>query len=143
MKVTYDPEVDVLRILFRDAPIGESDEDKPGVILDLRLRRQHGGAGSAERLATRGQSTRRGIRRHGVTTAGPQRATANDETENGSGSRCPLLEAGRLADHRIRGSFARRRAGLHERKQGVGAEILNLSQRTPLVNCRELQFQTA
>lgn len=34
MKVTYDPEVDVLRILFRDAPIDESDEDKPGIILD-------------------------------------------------------------------------------------------------------------
>jgi uncharacterized protein YuzE len=34
MKVTYDPEVDVLRILFSRAPIEESDEDKPGVILD-------------------------------------------------------------------------------------------------------------
>jgi uncharacterized protein YuzE len=34
MKVTYDPEVDVLRILFRDSPIEESDQDKPGVILD-------------------------------------------------------------------------------------------------------------
>jgi len=34
MKVTYDPVVDVLRILFRDAPIDESDEDKPGIILD-------------------------------------------------------------------------------------------------------------
>ena len=34
MKVTYDPEVDVLRIIFRNAPIKESDEDKPGVILD-------------------------------------------------------------------------------------------------------------
>ena len=34
MKVTYDPDVDVLRILFRDAPVEESDEDKPGVILD-------------------------------------------------------------------------------------------------------------
>jgi uncharacterized protein YuzE len=34
MKVTYDPEVDVLRIIFRAAPIEESDEDKPGVILD-------------------------------------------------------------------------------------------------------------
>ena len=34
MKVTYDPEVDVLRIVFRDAPVQESDEDKPGVILD-------------------------------------------------------------------------------------------------------------
>ena len=34
MKVTYDPQVDVLRILFRDVPVEESDEDKPGVILD-------------------------------------------------------------------------------------------------------------
>ena len=34
MKVTYDPEVDILRILLSDAPIEESDEDKPGVILD-------------------------------------------------------------------------------------------------------------
>ncbi len=34
MKVTYDPEVDVLRILLRNAPIEESDEEKPGVILD-------------------------------------------------------------------------------------------------------------
>ena len=34
MKVTYDPEVDVLRIIFRNAPIEESDEDKPGGILD-------------------------------------------------------------------------------------------------------------
>ena len=34
MKVTYDPAVDVLRILFRDVAVEESDEDKPGVILD-------------------------------------------------------------------------------------------------------------
>jgi len=34
MKITYDPEVDVLRILFSNRPIEESDEDKPGVILD-------------------------------------------------------------------------------------------------------------
>lgn len=34
MKVAYDPEADVLRILFRDVAIEESDEDKPGVILD-------------------------------------------------------------------------------------------------------------
>lgn len=34
MKVTYDPAVDVLRILLSDTPIEESDEDKPGVILD-------------------------------------------------------------------------------------------------------------
>jgi uncharacterized protein YuzE len=34
MKVTYDPEVDVLRIIFRDIAIEESDEEKPGMILD-------------------------------------------------------------------------------------------------------------
>jgi len=34
MKITYDPEVDVLRILFSNTHIEESDEDKPGVILD-------------------------------------------------------------------------------------------------------------
>ena len=34
MKVTYDPEVDVLRIVLTDAPVEESDEAKPGVILD-------------------------------------------------------------------------------------------------------------
>lgn len=34
MKVSYDPEVDILRIIFADAPIAESDEDKPGIILD-------------------------------------------------------------------------------------------------------------
>ncbi len=34
MKVTYDPDADVLRVLFRDAPVFESDEDKPGVVLD-------------------------------------------------------------------------------------------------------------
>ncbi|MCK6580994.1 MAG: DUF2283 domain-containing protein [Anaerolineae bacterium] len=34
MKVTYGVSVDVLRMLFNDAPTAESDEDKPGVILD-------------------------------------------------------------------------------------------------------------
>jgi uncharacterized protein YuzE len=34
MKVTYDPEVDVLRIVLAETPIEESDEDKPGVVLD-------------------------------------------------------------------------------------------------------------
>jgi uncharacterized protein YuzE len=34
MKVTYDSEVDVLRLLLSDARIQESDEDKPGMILD-------------------------------------------------------------------------------------------------------------
>jgi len=35
MKITYDPEVDVIRIVFSNAPIEESDEEKPGVILDF------------------------------------------------------------------------------------------------------------
>ena len=34
MKVVYDPEVDVLSILLSDAPVAESDQEKPGVILD-------------------------------------------------------------------------------------------------------------
>lgn len=34
MKVKYDPEVDVLSIVLSDAPVEESDQDKPGVILD-------------------------------------------------------------------------------------------------------------
>ncbi len=35
MRVTYDPEVDVLRILFNNEPIEESDTIKPGVVLDF------------------------------------------------------------------------------------------------------------
>jgi len=34
MKVTYDPEVDVLRITLSSTQIEESDEEKPGIILD-------------------------------------------------------------------------------------------------------------
>ncbi|MBX3302274.1 MAG: DUF2283 domain-containing protein [Nitrospira sp.] len=34
MKVKYDEEVDVLTIELSDASVEESDEDKPGVILD-------------------------------------------------------------------------------------------------------------
>ena len=34
MKVKYDQEVDVLTIRFSDATVEESDQDKPGVILD-------------------------------------------------------------------------------------------------------------
>lgn len=35
MKFSYDPEVDVLRVLFNGRKIAESDEDKPGVVLDF------------------------------------------------------------------------------------------------------------
>jgi uncharacterized protein YuzE len=34
MKVTYDADVDALQIVFNDGPVEESDESKPGVILD-------------------------------------------------------------------------------------------------------------
>jgi len=34
MKVTYDPQVDALRIRLTTATIEESDEDKPGLIID-------------------------------------------------------------------------------------------------------------
>lgn len=34
MKVSYDPETDTLVIVFREAAVVESDEEKPGFILD-------------------------------------------------------------------------------------------------------------
>ena len=34
MKIKYSPEVDALTIRFSDAKVDESDEDKPGIILD-------------------------------------------------------------------------------------------------------------
>ena len=34
MKVTYDQVADTLTIIFTETPVAESDEDKPGVILD-------------------------------------------------------------------------------------------------------------
>jgi YD repeat-containing protein len=34
MKVSYDSEMDIVRIIFTDAPIAESDEDRTSVILD-------------------------------------------------------------------------------------------------------------
>jgi uncharacterized protein YuzE len=34
MRVRYDDETDTLTITLRDVPIAESDEEKPGVILD-------------------------------------------------------------------------------------------------------------
>ena len=34
MKIVYDQEVDVLRTLLSDATVEESDEDKPGVVID-------------------------------------------------------------------------------------------------------------
>jgi uncharacterized protein YuzE len=34
MKLIYDSEVDILSVLLNDTPVAESDQDKPGVILD-------------------------------------------------------------------------------------------------------------
>ncbi len=34
MRVNYDQETDILTIILRDKQVAESDEDKPGVILD-------------------------------------------------------------------------------------------------------------
>ena len=47
MKLVYDPEVDVLTVLLSDAPVAESDQDKPGVILDYD---EHGDLVSMEIL---------------------------------------------------------------------------------------------
>jgi uncharacterized protein YuzE len=37
MKINYDPEVDILRIIFKNVKIEESDEEKPGMILDYDI----------------------------------------------------------------------------------------------------------
>jgi uncharacterized protein YuzE len=34
MKVTYDRQTDILQLIFTSAPVEESDEDKPGIIID-------------------------------------------------------------------------------------------------------------
>ncbi|MBI5949610.1 MAG: DUF2283 domain-containing protein [Chloroflexi bacterium] len=35
MKINYDPETDTLTVILKDALVAESDEDKPGVIVDF------------------------------------------------------------------------------------------------------------
>jgi uncharacterized protein YuzE len=34
VNVTYDPKTDTLTVVLSSAPVAESDEDKPGIILD-------------------------------------------------------------------------------------------------------------
>jgi uncharacterized protein YuzE len=59
MKVTYDVEVDVLRIILSDQAIDESDETKPGVIIDYDAQ---GNVVGMEIL----DATKRGVNPHGV-----------------------------------------------------------------------------
>lgn len=35
MQVTYDPETDILTVVLKDSPVAESDEDRPGLVLDF------------------------------------------------------------------------------------------------------------
>ena len=59
MKVTYDAEVDILRIVLSDQPVDESDEDKPGIIIDYDAK---GNVVSMEIL----DAAKRGLNPHGV-----------------------------------------------------------------------------
>ena len=35
VRITYDPNTDTLTVILKDATVAESDEDKPGVIVDF------------------------------------------------------------------------------------------------------------
>lgn len=59
MKVTYDAATDILRIMLSDQAIAESDEDKPGIIIDYD---NLGNVVGMEIL----DASQRGIRPHGV-----------------------------------------------------------------------------
>jgi len=58
MKTVYEPHNDTLTVQFRDVAVAESDEDKPGVVLD------HDAEGNLVRLEILDASTRIGDIRH-------------------------------------------------------------------------------
>ena len=37
MKITYDPKIDILRIILDDSLIEESDEEREGIIMDYDI----------------------------------------------------------------------------------------------------------
>jgi uncharacterized protein YuzE len=59
MKIAYDAEVDILRITLSDQIVDESDEDKPGIIIDYDA---EGNVVSLEIL----DASKRGLNPHGV-----------------------------------------------------------------------------
>ncbi len=59
MKVTYDAELDILRIVLSEQKVDESDEDKPGIIIDYDAQ---GNVVSIEIL----DASKRGISPHGL-----------------------------------------------------------------------------
>ena len=34
MRITYDPHTDTLTVILKETPVAESDEDKPGIVVD-------------------------------------------------------------------------------------------------------------
>ncbi len=59
MKVTYDAEMDVLEIILSDHDVDESDEAKPGIMIDYD---RQGNIVSVEIL----DASKRGVNPHGV-----------------------------------------------------------------------------
>ena len=67
MRVTYDQEVDVLRIVLSESAVEESDEEKPGVVIDYDRGRQRRWLGGARGLETHGESNGVRVRRNRLT----------------------------------------------------------------------------